>query len=403
MAGDLRRKLALDFEQRVVGVRAGQEPKRIADALQRPPAQFQRRDRIVEARRRGIRRDGGDLGLVLGKRARIGLPEVLGRNAVEGRNPVGGGPGLEKRIGGGRGAWVVSGIGRVLPKAGAGVIYVIATSAPKRKESRNMPRHAHYLPHGVIPAVILPFADDLAIDEKGFRKHLSDVAATEGLSAITVNAHSTEVASCSFDEQRRVLDIAQDEIGGRLPIVNGIWADGSLEAARIARMAEEGGASALLVFPPAPFTLGQSPAMAVEHFKRIADATSLPLIAFQYPLATGQGYPRDTLLKMVEEVPTIRAIKDWCGNVPQHEMHVRELQSLKRPVNVLSTHSAWLLSSLVLGCNGLLSGSGSVIADLQAALFRAVKANDLAEARRLNDRIYPLAQSVLCRALGRHA
>ena len=101
--------------------------------------------------------------------------------------------------------------------------------------------------------------------------------------------------------------------------------------------------------------------------------TSLPIIAFQYPLATGQGYPRDTLLKMIEEVPTIRAIKDWAGNVPQHEMHIRELQSLTRPVNVLTTHSAWLLSSLVLGCNGLLSGSGSVIADLQSALFRAVQ------------------------------
>jgi 4-hydroxy-tetrahydrodipicolinate synthase len=157
-------------------------------------------------------------------------------------------------------------------------------------------------------------------------------------------------------------------------------------------MAEEGGASALLVFPPAPFTLGQSPAMAVEHFKRIADATGLPLIVFQYPLATGQGYPLDTLFKMIEEVPTIRAIKDWVGNVALHEMQIRELQSLKRPVNVLTTHSAWLLSSLVLGCNGLLSGSGSVIADLQAALFRAVKSNDLAEARRLNDRIYPLAK-----------
>jgi 4-hydroxy-tetrahydrodipicolinate synthase len=255
-----------------------------------------------------------------------------------------------------------------------------------------MPRHAHFVPHGVIPAVLLPFTDDLAIDENGYRKHLRDVTATDGLSAVTINAHSTEVASCSFDEQRRVLDITQDEIGARLPIVNGIWADGSLEAARLARMAEEGGASALLVFPPAPFMLGQSPAMAVEHFKRIADAAGLPIIAFQYPLATGQGYPRDTLLKMIEEVPTIRAIKDWAGNVPQHEMHIRELQSLKRPVNVLTTHSAWLLSSLVLGCNGLLSGSGSVIPDLQSAMFKAIKADDLAEARRLNDRIYPLAR-----------
>jgi len=255
-----------------------------------------------------------------------------------------------------------------------------------------MPRHPKYVPHGVIPAVLLPFSDDLSIDEKSFRRHLGDVTGTKGLSAITINAHSTEVASCTFEEQRRVLDIAQDEIGERLPIVNGIWADGSLEAARIARMATEGGASALLVFPPAPFTMGQSPEMALAHFERIADASDLPIIVFQYPLATGQGYPRDTLLKMVEQVPTIRAIKDWAGNVPQHEMHIRTLQSLPRPVNVLSTHSAWLLSSLVLGCNGLLSGSGSVIADLQARLFDAVQRNDLAAARALNDRIYPLAR-----------
>ncbi len=250
-----------------------------------------------------------------------------------------------------------------------------------------MPRHATYVPHGVIPAVLLPFHDDLSIDEKSFRSHLRDVAAVKGLSAITINAHSTEVASCTFEEQRRVLDIAQDEIGGKLPIVNGIWADGSLEAARIARMAAEGGASALLVFPPAPFTLQQSPEMALAHFKRIADATDLPIIVFQYPLATGQGYPQATLLRMCEEIPSIRAIKDWIGNVPHHEWHVRTLQSLKRPVNVLSTHSAWLFSSLVLGCNGLLSGSGSVIADLQAQLFRAVQGNDLAEAKRLNERI----------------
>jgi 4-hydroxy-tetrahydrodipicolinate synthase len=254
-----------------------------------------------------------------------------------------------------------------------------------------MGRHAHYVPHGVIPAVLLPFNDDLSIDEKSFRAHLRDVAAVEGLSAITINAHSTEVASCTFDEQRRVLDIAQDEVGGRLPLVNGVWADGSLEAARIARMAQTGGASALLVFPPAPFTLGQSADMAVAHFKTIAEASDLPIIVFQYPLATGQGYPRDTLLRIADEVPTVRAIKDWCANVQQHEMHIRVLQNRARPLNVLSTHSSWLFSSLVLGCNGLLSGSGSVIADLQAQLFRAVQSDDLATARRVNDRIYPLA------------
>jgi len=249
-----------------------------------------------------------------------------------------------------------------------------------------------YVPHGVIPAVLLPFDTDLAIDERSFRKHLRHVAATPGISAITINAHSTEVASCTFDEQRRVLDIARDEIGKRIPIVNGIWADGSLEAARIARMAMQGGASALLVFPPGPFTLGQSPEMALTHFRHIAGATDLPLIAFQYPLSTGQGYPKDTLLRMCEEVPSISAIKDWIGNVAHHEWHIRTLQHLPRPVNVLTTHSAWLFASLVLGCNGLLSGSGSVISALQAELFQAVQTDDLAEARRLNDRIEPLAR-----------
>ena len=255
-----------------------------------------------------------------------------------------------------------------------------------------MPRQTHYLPHGVSPAVILPFDNDLAIDEAAFRKHLRDVAATDGISAITINAHSTEVASCTFDEQRKVLDIARDEIGARLPLVNGIWADGSLEAARIARMATAGGASALLVFPPAPFTLGQSPQMALAHFTRIAEASDLPIIVFQYPIASGQGYPRDTLLRMCDEIPNIRAIKDWAGMYTARDGTCASCKARNAAVNVLSTHSAWLLSSLVLGCNGLLSGSGSVIPDLQSALFRAVSSNDLEEARRINDRIYPLAR-----------
>jgi 4-hydroxy-tetrahydrodipicolinate synthase len=255
-----------------------------------------------------------------------------------------------------------------------------------------MPRHPDFVPHGVIPAVLLPFHTDLSIDEPSFRSHLRDVASVQGLSAITVNAHSTEVASCTLDEQRRVMEIAAEEVGAKLPIIHGIWADGSLEAARIARQAQARGASALLVFPPAPFTLGQSAEMALAHFRTIADASDLPLIVFQYPLATGQGYPMATLERLFEEVPAIRAIKDWTPQVPQHESQIRALQGRKRPINVLSTNSAWLLSSLVLGCNGLLSGSGSVIADLQAKLFRAVKANDLAEARRLNDRISPTAR-----------
>jgi 4-hydroxy-tetrahydrodipicolinate synthase len=256
-----------------------------------------------------------------------------------------------------------------------------------------VPRQEHFKPRGVIPAVLLPFEDDLSIDERAFREHLRDVSSTDGLAAISINAHSTEVASCRVDEQQRVLDIAQEEVGDRLPLVHGVYADGSLEAARIARMADEGGASALLIFPPAPLARGQYPDMAIRHFKQIADATDLPLIAFQYGLNTGLAYSGDTLLRLCDEVPTLNAIKDASNSVTHHEWNIRTLQSLSRPVTVLTTHSAWLLSSLVLGCGGILSGSGSVVHDLHVKLFRAVEAKDLIEAQRLNDLIYPTARA----------
>ena len=58
---------------------------------------------------------------------------------------------------------------------------------------------APFVPAGVIPAVLLPFHEDLSIDEASYRAHLRDVASVDGISAITVNAHASEVASCTFD------------------------------------------------------------------------------------------------------------------------------------------------------------------------------------------------------------
>lgn len=258
-----------------------------------------------------------------------------------------------------------------------------------------MPRFKDDRPHGVIPATLLALNDDFSIDEPGTRRHLRHVAATPGLSAITVNGHASEVHACTFDEQARILDITMAEIGDRLPVISGVWADGSHNAAKIARMAQDHGAAALLVFPSQVFSMaGQMrPEMAIAHFSTIAEATDLPLIVFAYAERSTLSYPLDTLVKMAEAVPTIRAIKDWSNDPMLHERQIRTLQSLPRPVNVLTTHSSWLMASLTMGCAGLLSGSGSVIPELQAALFQAVRAGDLNLARAINDRIYPLAQA----------
>ncbi|WP_156134474.1 dihydrodipicolinate synthase family protein [Bosea sp. ANAM02] len=258
-----------------------------------------------------------------------------------------------------------------------------------------MRRFKDFRPAGVIPATLLALDHDMGIDERQTRRHLRDCALVDGVAAVTVNGHASEVHACSFEEQQQILAASLAEVGDEVPLINGVYADGSIEAARIAAMADREGASALLVFPPNSMAMGGQlrPEMAIAHYRRIADATDLPIIAFQYPMAGGLGFAFDTLLALFEDVPTIAAIKDWSNDAMLHEKHIRTFQNLPRPVNVLTTHSSWLMASLTLGCNGLLSGSGSVIADLQVALFRAVQAGDLKAAQAINDRIVPLSQA----------
>jgi len=197
-----------------------------------------------------------------------------------------------------------------------------AGSSPRNRQRGVSTWHdsGNSYPQGVIPAALLPFNEDMSIDGASFATHLSDLAAVSGVTAITINSHSTEVSSCDFDEQRHVLDLALDAVGGRMPIVNGVYADGSLEAAKLARMAHDAGASCLLVFPPNVYRGGQRPEMAIEHFRRIADASDLPLILFQYATsAGGQCYPLKTIIAIADAVPTLMAIKDGCASPELHE------------------------------------------------------------------------------------
>lgn len=251
-----------------------------------------------------------------------------------------------------------------------------------------------YLPRGVIPACLLPMQADLSIDEAGYRAHLRDLAEVRGVTAITTNAHASEVASLTRDEQRRIIALAVEEVAGRLPIVAGVYADGSLEAARMARDWAAEGARALLVFPPVPFIAGvqHRPEMVYAHFARIADAAHVPLIAFQYPLRSNLGYTTECLVALAERVPDVVAIKDWSQDIVVVERNLRALHALSRPFSVLTTYSQALLPALALGADGILSGHGSIVAPLQVALWDAVQASDLRAARSVAERLWVLTE-----------
>ena len=246
---------------------------------------------------------------------------------------------------------------------------------------------------GTMPANILPFTADLAIDEPAYRAHLRWLADTRGVTGIVANGHASEVSSLTREERKHSLAIALDEIAGACPVVAGVYSDGTAEAVELARDAGRAGAAGVLVFPPTLFMWGAQvkPDMVVRHFSEIAAGADLPIIVFEYPPASGIGYAPETLARLCE-IPQVAGVKDWSNEIVAFERNLRAIRGSGRPVAMLSAFTMSLMASFLLGADGAISGMGSVTADLQAELFEACAKGDLDGARRLNDRLDPLVR-----------
>jgi 4-hydroxy-tetrahydrodipicolinate synthase len=246
---------------------------------------------------------------------------------------------------------------------------------------------------GCMPANLLPFTADLEIDEGAYRKHLRGLADAPGVTGIVANGHAAEVSSLTREERKRALVIAVDEVAGKVPVIAGVYTDGTLEAVELGRDAKALGAAGLLVFPPTLFMWGAQvkPEMVLRHFEILADRVDLPLIVFEYPPASGIGYSPETLGELAK-IPAVAGVKDWSNDIVAYERNLRALRASGRPVAMLSSFTMSLLATFLLGADGCISGMGSVAADLQAALLAAVQAGDLPGAHRINERLAPLVQ-----------
>ena len=245
---------------------------------------------------------------------------------------------------------------------------------------------------GIMPANILPFRADLSIDEAAYRKHLRWLADTPGVTGIVANGHAAEVASLSREERRRTLAVALEEVAGACPIIAGVDTDGTAEAVELARDAQAAGAAGILLFPPTLFMWGAQakPDMVLRHYHEVA-AVGLPIIAFEYPPASGIGYLPETLARLAE-IPQVVGVKDWSNDIVALEQNLRAVRATGRPVAMLSSFTMSLMASFLLGADGAISGMGSVTADLQAELFAACQKGDVDGARRINDRLEPLVR-----------
>lgn len=249
---------------------------------------------------------------------------------------------------------------------------------------------------GLIPATLLPLTDSYQIDEPALRAYIRWLLSFDGLKALAVNMDTGEGPHLSRDERRRVLEVYDDEVAGRLPLLAGIAARYTAEAIELARDADAASASGLVIFPIPAFA-GEplAPDIPFEYHRAIAEAVPLPMVLFQLqPALSGVLFSRETLLRLVS-IPTVVAIKEASFDAARFAETRRVLGEASRPVQLLTGNDNFIFESFLLGAQGALIGFGTIAIAEQIEMICRVKAGDIEGASRINDAIVkPLADAL---------
>jgi 4-hydroxy-tetrahydrodipicolinate synthase len=250
-------------------------------------------------------------------------------------------------------------------------------------------------PHvtGVVPAVLTPFHDDYRIDFATLARLTDRIASVDGVSAIFCTGHAGEVAALAPRERADVVRAVVEAVGGRMPVIAGVYTDSVSEAIEYAREAKKAGAAMATLFPPPIFADGGSDGseMPFQYFKAVAQGAGMPLIVFQFDGYSHLAYTTDTLVRLAS-LPQVVAVKEGSADIGAYERNVRALAAVDPPLPVLTSNNSWLMASLAVGGDGILSGSSNVVAPLHVELWRAMQKRDLDKARAISDRLYPLVR-----------
>ena len=247
---------------------------------------------------------------------------------------------------------------------------------------------------GIIPAIVLPMTEDARIDEPALR-HYVNWLLDQGPHGLAVNVDTGEGPHLWPEEKVQIIRIVKDVVRGRVPVIAGLGAAFTEQAVRAAREAEAAGADGLLVFPisvwrgrPLP------PDLVYDYHKAVADAVSIPLIAFQLQDALGGvEFDLPTLTRLFE-IPQVVAIKEAAFDAKKYLEIVRHLRSLPREITILTGNDNFILESFVLGADGALIGFGTLATDLQVRMYDAWTRGDRETAFALGRRVQKLADII---------
>jgi 4-hydroxy-tetrahydrodipicolinate synthase len=247
--------------------------------------------------------------------------------------------------------------------------------------------------HGIYASTIVPFNSDGTIDESALERHLRDVLGGTGVRGLLVNGHAGENAVLTRTEQRRVVEIAR-RAGKDARIVAGINSESTDGAIALARDAQEAGADAIMIFAPFSWSLGAHPKVIVRHHAMIHDAVALPVFLFQGSVGAGKTAFSADVLRELLGLRNVVGIKEGSWETSAYEAVRRQAKAQRPDVAVMASGDEHLFTCFVLGSDGSLVSLAAVIPAEIVQLDDAVRRGDLAAARALHDRIYPLAKAV---------
>ena len=242
---------------------------------------------------------------------------------------------------------------------------------------------------GSLVALITPMNQDGSINYEQLHD-LIDWHIENGTDGIVAVGTTGESATLPVEEHLAVIEATVKHVNKRIPVIAGTGANNTVEAIALSKAAEQAGAAYTLSV--VPYYNKPSQEGIYQHFKAIAEATSIPMIIYNVPGRTVVSMSNDTILRLAE-IPNIVGVKEASGNIGNN---IELINSVPEGFAVLSGDDPTGLPFMLCGGHGVVTVAANVAPKLFADMCRAALEGDIATARRLNEQLTPIYNTMFC-------
>ena len=242
---------------------------------------------------------------------------------------------------------------------------------------------------GSLVALITPMNQDGIINYEQLHD-LIDWHIENGTDGIVAVGTTGESATLPVEEHLAVIEATVKHVNKRVPVIAGTGANNTVEAIALSKAAEQAGADYTLSV--VPYYNKPSQEGIYQHFKAIAEATSIPMVIYNVPGRTVVSMSNDTILRLAE-IPNIVGVKEASGNIGNN---IELINSVPEGFVVLSGDDPTGLPFMLCGGHGVVTVAANVAPKLFADMCRAALEGDIATARRLNEQLIPIYNTMFC-------